>query len=265
MGGILDGVLSNLSRYLESEEAFSGSIRNAAIYPMAILIVAIVTVIVLAVQVMPRLTGVLTSSGLELPAMTRCIMAATQMLQAWGWAMGLSVCSIGYIAKRAGKTIKGRQLYDRIYTNIPILGGFVKQVAAARFAGALGLLLESGMPALPAFETAIEAAGNSAIAQILGEAMNAINEGETMQRALQNTGIFEPMVISMIALGEETGNLDKTLLYVAQHHEQILKSTLEKLTSIVEPALILLVAIIVGAFVVAILQPLLELMNLTGI
>ncbi|MEQ8236272.1 MAG: type II secretion system F family protein [Syntrophomonadaceae bacterium] len=265
MGGILDGVLRNLSRYLESEEAFSGSIRNAAIYPLAILIVAIVTVIVLAVQVMPRLTGVLTSSGLELPAMTRCIMAATQMLQAWGWAMGLSVCGIGYITKRAGKTIKGRQLYDRIYTNIPILGGFVKQVAAARFAGALGLLLESGMPALPAFETAIEAAGNSAIAQILGEAMNAINEGETMQRALQNTGIFEPMVISMIALGEETGNLDKTLLYVAQHHEQILKSTLEKLTSIVEPALILLVAIIVGAFVVAILQPLLELMNLTGI
>lgn len=265
MGGILDKVLGNLSRYLESEEELSASVRNAAIYPLAILIAAVVTVIVLAVQVMPRLTDVLTSAGLELPTLTRGIMAATQMLQGWGWALGLLVCGIGCIAKRAGRTNQGRQLYDRIYANMPILGGFIKKVAAARFAGALGLLLESGMPVLPAFETAVEAAGNSAIAQVLSTALSAINEGETIHLPMQDTGIFEPMVISMIALGEETGNLDKTLLYVAQHHERVLKSTLENMTSIIEPALIMFVAIIVGAFVVAILQPLLELMNLTGV
>ena len=265
MGGILDGVLNNLNRYLESEEVFSGSIRNAAIYPLAILIVAIVTVIVLAAQVMPRLTGVLTSSGLELPALTQGIMAATQMLQAWGWALGISMCGIGYAVKKAGKNIRGRQLYDRVYANMPVLGGFIKKIAAARFACALGLLLESGIPALPAFEIAAEAAGNSAIAQVLSAALGAINEGENMHLTLQNTGIFEPMVISMIALGEETGSLDKTLLYVAKYYERILQSTLEKLTSIIEPVLIMFVAILVGAFVVAILQPLLELMNLTGI
>lgn len=265
MGGILEGVLSNLSRYLESEEAFTGGIRNAAIYPLAILIVATITVIVLAVQVMPRLTDVLTSSGTELPPLTRGIMAATQMLQVWWWVLGMSACSMVYIAKKAGKTSQGRQLYDHIYMHIPILGGFIKKVAAARFACALGLLLESGIPALPAFEIAAQAAGNSAIARALGAALKAIHEGENMHLTLQKTGIFEPMVISMIALGEETGNLDKTLLYVARHYERILQGTLEKLTSLMEPVLILFVAIIVGAFVVAILQPLLELMNLTGI
>jgi len=264
VGGILDRVLSNLSRYLENEDAFSGSLRNAAMYPLAILIVAVATMIVLAVQVMPRLTSLLTSSGLELPALTRGIITATQLLQAWGWAMGIAVCGTGYIAKRAGKTTQGRQLCDYIYANMPILGGFTTKVAAARFAGALGLLLESGMPALPAFETAVEAAGNSTVARVLDAALNDINEGDTMHRSLKNTGIFEPMVISMIALGEETGNLDQILLYVAKHQEQILKSTLENLTSIIEPALIMFVAIIVGAFVVAILQPLLELMNSTG-
>ena len=264
MGGALAAVLERLCDYLEKEEQFKSSLKSASIYPVITTVMAVFTVFFVVAFVMPKFAGLFQSSGVALPWPTQLLLGVSTLLQRGApfiiVGMGLSL----YIVKRAQGSLSGRLFFDNLLLRVPILGRIVKQVVVARFASTLGVLIKTGIPILPALEVAGKTAGNSAVREAVTIAGHNIKEGGSIAAQLQSNGIFEPLAINMIAVGEETVALDEMLLQLSNYYEVQLQHTLAALISLLEPLLIVVVALLVGGVVIAMLLPMLEMVNLVG-
>jgi general secretion pathway protein F len=252
-GGILEGVLRYLTEYLESTVALKEDIKSALIYPAFLAAAAGVSLIVLFLFVIPRFSTIFKGIGKSLPWITQVVIAFSQLLTQYGWLILFvfvgAVCgAVFYI-----RTPDGRAEWDRVCLRSWLLGDLVRKFETARFARTLSALIKGGVPLLEALGTVQGVIGNRLLGKAISQVQVRVREGKGMARPLSESGLFPSLALNMIAVGEETGKLDGMLAEVANYYDQEVKRTTKRLTALLEPALILVMGLIIGVVVVSML------------
>jgi len=265
LGGVLEEILERLRDHLEREQHINAKIKSASVYPVFISIITTVIVFAIVAFVVPVFAAMFQSTGVELPAPTRMMLSISNYLQeAWLYLLFLVIIVVIGL-KSWGKTPSGRLIYDKIYLHLPLVGKVVSRITLSRFTRTMGTLVKSGIPVLQALEIVEKVVNNAVIARAIAGARSSIREGQSIAGPLEKSGVFDPMITNMIAVGEETGALDDMLIKMAEYFEREVMYSIETLMALIEPAMILVVAIIVGGVVLASLLPVFELMNVIGI
>ncbi|MGE5455180.1 MAG: type II secretion system F family protein, partial [Methylocystaceae bacterium] len=232
LGGILDQVLDRLSEHLEREQEISSKVKSASVYPTIISIFAVLVVFFIITFVMPTFTDMFVQAGVPLPTPTRVLLKAGIFLKSsWYLIFGAIILLVLGI-KQWKKTSAGRLFFDTLILRIPVVGTTISRVTVARFARTMGTLVQSGIPVLAALEAVEEVVGNEVIARAIRKSRASIREGDTISRPLAETGVFEPMVTQMIAVGEETGTLDDMLVRISAYFEREVMYLIDALMAI---------------------------------
>jgi type IV pilus assembly protein PilC len=260
-GGILDTILVRLAQFLEKNDAIVRKVKGAMIYPAVILTVAVVAISVLLIFVIPTFQNMFASVHLDLPLPTRIVIMASNVLKNYWWAIiaviGFTVFSIN----RYYKTAPGRLQIDSMLLRTPVLGDVLRKAAVSRFTRTLGTLISSGVSILDGLEITARTAGNMVIHNAVMESRASIAGGETIAAPLQKSKVFPPMVISMIAVGEQTGGLDEMLSKIADFYDDEVDAAVSALLSLMEPIMIVVLGVIVGGMVVAMYLPIFDMVN----
>lgn len=261
VGGILDEVLERLATQLEKEHELSSKIKGAMIYPIVIAIAMVIVFVVMMVVVIPRISSLFLESGIELPLPTKILIGISQAFTTFPYNV---VVVAGIIAgiislKRFKKTSKGKRVFDRFALKLPIAGPLIKKIAYARFSRTLGSLLSSGIAVLDSIEVVSGAVGNSVFADEMDNISKQVKNGVPMNQPLKQSKVFPPLVGQMIAVGEETGTLDKILTRLAVFYESEVDRIVNGLSTIMEPVLILIMGTAVAFLVIALILPILRL------
>jgi type IV pilus assembly protein PilC len=257
VGGVLEESLQRLAAFLEADVALRRKVRAAMTYPTIVVIAALAIVIGLVTFILPKFFDVFRDLGIkEFPVMTQMLMDFSNFLTS-RWYVMIAIVILVVIAFRMFvRTRIGRRLYDRLKLKLPVFGPLNHKIALARFSRTLSTLLSSGVPILQALETVAGTVANEIIAEAVMEARARIREGDRIGPPLEKSGMFPPMVVHMISIGEESGALDQMLSKVADFYESEVESTLQSLTSAIEPVLIVLLGGMVGFIVISLLLPL---------
>ncbi len=264
VGGILDVILERLSNYLEAAEALRLKVKGAMMYPMVVSSIAGAVTIFLLVGVIPTFKDIFSSFGAELPLPTRIVIGISESLQNYFYIYILVPAAIVFLFRRWGKTENGKKVIDAKLLQMPMFGLMLRKMAVAKFTRTLGTLVKSGVPILQAMETVAQTSGNKVIETAIMEARESIREGERIAEPLKRSGVFPPMVTQMIAVGEETGNMDTMLHKIADFYDQEVEQAIKGLTSMIEPIVIVIMGVVIGGIVVAMFIPMFELGSLAG-
>ncbi|MGH7699674.1 MAG: type II secretion system F family protein [Gemmatimonadales bacterium] len=260
-GGILDTILVRLAEFLEKNDAIVRKVKGAMVYPAVITIVAAVAIAVLLIFVIPTFQTMFASVNLTLPLPTRIVIAASDLLQGYWWAM-LGSLGFGIFAvNRYYKTPTGKLQIDHLLLRLPVLGDVIRKSAVSRFTRTLGTLISSGVSILDGLEITARTAGNMVIHNAVMESRASIAGGETIAQPLQKSRVFPPMVISMIAVGEQTGGLDEMLTKIADFYDDEVDAAVSTLLSLMEPVMIVVLGVVVGGMVVAMYLPIFDMVN----
>jgi len=252
-GGILEGVLRHLAEYLERSQALKEDLKSALIYPVILAAAAGLSLIVLFVYVIPRFALIFEDVGPAVPWITKLVIQFSQALAEYGWVLLLLLIVALFGAAFYLRNPEGRAELDRFCLRAWLVGDLVRKFETARFARTLSALLKGGVPLLEALGTVQGVVGNRLMARAVNQVQVRVREGKGMARPLGESGLFPPLALNMIAVGEETGKLDAMLAEVAEHYDQEVKRTTKRLTSLLEPALILGMGLIIGVVVVSML------------
>jgi len=266
VGGVLEESLQRLSTFLEKDMELRRKVKSAMTYPVIVVIFSVIIVLGLCTFVIPKFIELFKGLGMKtLPWSTQMLVDFSNFLKEKWW-MGIIIVVCVYIAfKLFGSTRIGRRVLDRVKLKLPVFGKLNHKISLARFGRTLGTLLVSGVPILQAMETVAETVGNSLIADSIFEARNRIREGEQIKEPLERSGMFPPMVVHMISIGEESGSLDHMLTKVAEFYEQEVDAQLESLAAAIEPVLIVFLGVIVGFIVISMFMPMIAVIsNLSG-
>lgn len=262
LGGVMEGVLERLAEHLEREQEISSKVKSASIYPAIISVFAVLVVFFIITFVMPTFVNMFQSAGAELPWPTQMLLNVSNALRSsWMIIFPLIIIMI-FLLHRLLKTSAGQFFWHRLILRLPIIGKTVSRIVVARFARTMGTLVKSGIPVLQAMEVVEDVVGNLVVSSAIRKARSSIREGDSITRPLQETNVFEPMVTQMIAVGEETGSLDNMLIRMSDYYEKEVMYSIDALMAVLEPMLILVVALLVGGIIVATLLPIFDLMNM---
>ena len=266
MGGVLDEVLDRLAGFMEKDFNLKKKVKAALTYPVVVLVLAIGIVIFLVTYILPTFVALFEGMSLTLPLPTQILMAVTKAFQNVPMVIGLVVLCIAgsMVFSRYIQTPTGRKQFDMLKLNVPVFGLLNKKVAISRFCRTLGTLLSSGVPIMQALEIVGKASGNEIVAQTVSKVRESIREGESIAAPLGQSGLFPPMVTQMVAVGEETGNLDAMLSKIADFYDTEVEYMLASLTSMLEPLMIVGMGGIVGFIVVSVFLPLYQLIGSMG-
>lgn len=264
LGGVLDSVLERLGDHLEREQEINSKVKSASIYPTIISIFAVLVVFFIITFVMPTFVSMFESAGAVLPLPTQILLTVGLTLKRDWVFIFIGVFILIGVIRKLGKTSQGRLFYDTLFLHIPIIGKTISRITVARFCRTMGTLVRSGIPVLQALEVTEDVVGNEVISRAIRKARASIKEGDTITAPLVETGVFEPMVTQMIAVGEETGALDEMLIRMSDYFEREVMYMVDAMMAIIEPLLIMMVAVLVGGVVVATLLPMFDMMNLVG-
>jgi len=260
-GGILDTILVRLAQFLEKNDAIVRKVKGAMIYPAVIVSVAVIAVAVLLIFVIPTFQNMFASVNLELPLPTRIVIGMSSLLKNYWWAiigvMGATVFGIN----RYYQTPPGRLQIDTLLLKLPVLGDVIRKSAVSRFTRTLGTLISSGVSILDGLEITARTAGNMVIHNAVMESRASIAGGETISAPLAKSKVFPPMVISMIAVGEQTGGLDEMLSKIADFYDDEVDAAVSALLALMEPIMIVVLGVIVGGMVVAMYLPIFDMVN----
>jgi type IV pilus assembly protein PilC len=261
-GGALDIILLRLADYLEKAEALMRKIRGAMIYPAIVVSVAVAATAIILIAVIPTFANMFISMGADLPLPTKIVIALSNFVRHWFVAGIIGIIAFVVAVRFFYRTERGHLVIDRILLRVPVLGVLIQKSSIARFARTLGTLLTSGVAILDALEITARTAGNRVVEDAVMEARQSIAEGETIAGPLENVGIFPPMVVQMISIGETTGGLDEMLNKVADFYDTEVDSAVENLTSALEPIIIVFLGVIVGGMVIAMYLPIFKIVTL---
>ena len=266
LGGVLEVVLQRLSEFMEKAQKIKGKVIAAMFYPVAVLIVATGILIILMVKVVPSFQAVFEGmlDGASLPAFTRLVLGISNMVKDHIIYTAAGVAVFVVLFMLFIKTKFGRYVWDKFKLKVPVIGPVVSKVAIARFTRTLGTLISSGVPILQALTIVKETAGNVIVSNAVSAVHESVKEGETITAPLEGSGVFPPMVISMVDVGEQTGALPEMLLKIADNYDDEVDNAVSAMTSLLEPIMIVFLAVIVGSIVIAMFLPLIELMNRVG-
>jgi type IV pilus assembly protein PilC len=260
-GGILDTILQRLAQFLEKNDAIVRKVKGAMIYPAVIFSVAGIAVSVLLIFVIPTFQNMFASVNLELPLPTRIVIGMSNILKHYWWAIGALVGFIVFSINRYYKTPGGRLNIDKLLLKAPVLGDLLRKSAVSRFTRTLGTLISSGVSILDGLEITARTAGNMVIHNAVMESRASIAGGDTISAPLAKSKVFPPMVISMIAVGEQTGGLDEMLSKIADFYDEEVDAAVSALLSLMEPIMIVVLGVIVGGMVVAMYLPIFDMVN----
>jgi len=264
VGGVLDETLERLAEFLENDLALRRKVKSAMTYPVLVMVVAVGIVVFLVTFILPKFMGLFLELGLtedKFPLPTLVLMRISNfMTSKWYICTGILVGLI--IATNRLKTTKtGKRYYDTLMLRVPVFGSLNHKVAVARFARTLATLLASGVPILQAMETVAGTVDNEIISDAILLSRTSIREGDTIADPLANSRMFPPMVVQMITIGEETGQLDQMLSKVADFYEAEVDAALESLTAALEPILIVFLGVVVGFICIAMFLPLIGIIS----
>jgi type IV pilus assembly protein PilC len=260
-GGILDTILMRLATFLEKNDALVRKVKGAMIYPGVIMSVAAIAIVVLLLFVIPVFEKMFASVGMPLPLPTRVVITMSRFLQSFWWLVIGGFAFAGWSLKKYYATQDGKLKIDKLALKMPVLGDVLRKSAVSRFTRTLGTLIGSGVSILDGLEITAKTAGNRVIQDAIMESRASIAGGETISAPLQKSQVFPPMVISMIAVGEQTGGLDEMLSKIADFYDEEVDAAVSGLLALMEPVMIVFLGVVVGGMVVAMYLPIFDMMN----
>ncbi len=264
LGGVLEVVLTRLSEFMEKAQKIKGKVVAAMFYPVAVLVVAVAILMILMVKVIPSFRTVFDGMNMQLPAFTQLVLGISEAVKNQFFTVMIGIAVVFILFKLFTKTKFGRYIWDKVKLKIPAVGPVISKVAIARFTRTLGTLVSSGVPILQALTIVKETAGNVIIANAVNAVHESVKEGETITAPLEASGVFPPMVISMVDVGEQTGALPEMLLKIADNYDDEVDNAVAAMTSLLEPIMIVFLAVVVGSIVIAMFMPLISMMNSVG-
>jgi type IV pilus assembly protein PilC len=260
-GGILDTILLRLATFLEKNDALVRKVKGAMVYPAVIISVAIVAIAVLLIFVIPTFSSMFASVNMQLPLPTRVVIGASHILTRFWYLIGGTIVLLIFGFRSYYGTLGGRKTIDGLLLRAPVVGDLLRKSAVSRFTRTLGTLISSGVSILDGLEITAKTAGNRVIYDAIMQSRQSIAGGETIAGPLQTSGVFPPMVISMISVGEQTGGLDEMLTKIADFYDSEVDVAVSALLSLMEPIMIVVLGVIVGGMVVAMYLPIFDMVN----
>lgn len=255
--GLLETVLGRLATFSEKSIKIQKKVKSAMIYPSVVVSVALGIVYLLMVKVVPSFEKMITNQkGAQMPPLTKFVIGISKVLTEYWYVAPVLIVGIYLAVKAWLGTPAGKRIFDKAVFGLPKIGAFVRVVAVSRFSRTFATLMSSGVPILQAINITKDTMGNLVIADALNKVHDRVKDGEPLSVPLEHSGVFPPMVVSMIQVGEETGQLPEMLNRVADTYDEEVDNTVSALTSIIEPILIVFLAVAVGTIVIAMFQPL---------
>ncbi len=262
IGGVLDDVLLRIAATLENEDEIRRRIKSAMTYPAAMFAISILLLFVMLIFVVPIFEKMFRDMGATLPILTRVIVAISHFLASWKGLLLLVAVIVGVIfLRRWLKTPAGRRRLDALKLKLPVFGNLFHKMSLSRFSRTLGTLVASGVPILQALEITSNTVGNVLVAEAVDNVRAGVKEGDSIARPLGQSPLFPPMVTQMLAIGEETGSLDTMLNKVSDFYDSEVAATVEALTSLLEPVLMVFLGVVVGTIVIALYMPIFSLIS----
>lgn len=268
LGGVLELVLNRLAEYQEKAQKLKNKIVAAMVYPIIVMFIAAAIMVFLMMVIVPRFETIfedMLGSKDKLPDLTKWVIGFSRNMFEYKWILLGSIVSIVVGWRLMAATKGGRRWIDRMKLKLPLFGDVQSKTAISRFTRTLGTLVTSGVPILQALNITRDTAGNTIVSDAITKVHDAVKEGESMVAPLESSGVFPPMVISMVDVGEETGQLPEMLLKIADVYEDEVDNAVSALTSMLEPLMIVVLALVVGIIVMALFLPLIDVIkNLSG-
>jgi type IV pilus assembly protein PilC len=263
-GGILDTILGRLAHFLEKNDALARKIKGAMTYPVVVLFVVMAATTILLWKVVPIFAEIFMSAGMALPTPTRIVLGVSEFLQNYILFIFLGFIAFIVALRQYYKTSGGQLVIDRMLLKMPILGSLIRKAAVSRFTRTLGTLVSSGVSILEGLEITARTAGNRVVHDAVMQSRSSIAGGATIADPLRESGVFPPMVVQMINVGEQTGGLDEMLSKIADFYDDEVDAAVGALTSVLEPIMIVVMGVVIGGMVVAMYMPMFDLIQTVG-
>lgn len=258
--GTLEALLNEIAVYKEKTEALKAKIKKAMFYPIAVMIIAFCVTAILLIFVVPQFETLFNNAGSDLPAFTQFVVSLSEFLQAWWYIIFGVIVGTVFALLHLKKTSKSfSATLDKLSLKLPVVGDLLGKAATARFTRTLSTMSVAGVPLVEAMDSVASTAGNALYYDAIMQVRDEIATGQRLQRALRQTGLFSSMVIQMVAIGEESGALDKMLAKVAEYYEEEVDNGVDSLTSLMEPMIMAFLGVVVGGLVVAMYLPIFKL------
>ena len=262
-GGVLEVVLGRLAEFAEKSERIKNKVKGAMIYPIVVLVAAIGITAFLLVAVIPKFQQVFNDmlGGAALPAVTEFVISASEFVQHNGLQIFLAIVAVVVVMKIVGRTEKGAYFFDVLKLKMPVTGTLAQRSAVSKFTRTLGTLLSSGVPILQSLTITRDTTGNRVLTDAIQNVHDSVKEGESMTQPLSQCKVFPPMVVSMVEVGEETGALADMLTRIANTYDDEVDNAVAGMTAAIEPALIIVLAVVVGTIVIAMFLPMVKIIG----
>ena len=260
--GMLGETLTEMASQIEREVTLRGKVRSAMTYPVAVVGLVILILVAMLLVVVPQFRTLYGELGAKLPLPTSILLAISGAFQKAWWLVTLLAVGAGFGIRRWIRTPEGRARWDKLKISVPVLGALFHKVAIARFSNTLAMLLRAGVPILQALDVVKETVNNRVVSSALDEVKGSVREGESISRPLGRHEVFPPMVVQMMAVGEDSGSVDEMMSKVADFYNEEVAATVDGLTSLIEPVLIVVIGVIVGGAVVSLYLPMFNIINL---
>ncbi|NMH33559.1 type II secretion system F family protein [Streptococcus sanguinis] len=257
--GKLDEVLEKMSEHYNKELKTSRQIRGAMIYPAVLAFLAVAAVLALLYVVIPSFSGIFEQSGMAMPLPTRIVLAASNFVRSYWYILFGVIGILVFLFLRYRSTEAGRYQLDRLKLNLPVIKGPMQKIVTARFASTLAILTSAGIPLVEAIESAAATTNNAVVIEKMKIANEGLQKGERLTGMITSTGLFPPMMLSMVKIGEESGSLESMLVKTSDYYEEELETAIKQLLSLLEPAMIIVMGVIIGGIVASVMLPMFEL------
>lgn len=255
-GGVLDEVLNRISAFMEYKAKLTAKIKSAMAYPTVVTVFAVIIFFAMLTFILPRFSAIFTRLGNDLPAYTQFLINISEFLRSPGCIfLVIAIIAIVIGLMRIHSTEKGRYFFDAMLLKTPVIGDLVQKVSISRFTRTFGTLIKSGVPILTALEIVEDSAGNAVVSKAVKSVQDEIKQGGLIHTPLDESPVFPPMVVSMIAVGEETGELDSMLAKIADFYDVEVETGIEALTSMLEPFMMVFLGGMIGAVIVGMYLP----------
>ena len=256
--GTLDITLDRLADFLDEQVRFRGRILAALTYPAFMTVIGVGMLFFIFSFVMPRVVGMFEDMKQQLPLITLMLLAFVRFISSFWWAIILALGGAVYYIRKYINTPAGKEKLDARLLRLPVFGGLIRMIAVSRFTRTLGTLLQSGVPTLTALDIVKSVVGNSVLSEAIRKARENVREGEPIADPLRRSGLFPPVVVQMVAVGEKSGELEKMLLKISDSFDRTVETRITGLMALMEPVIILMMGLIIGFVVIAIMLPMLE-------
>jgi type IV pilus assembly protein PilC len=262
--GALETILRRLAEFREKAQRLKKKVIGALIYPAAVLFIAVGILTFIMIVIVPKFETIFQELAIELPPMTEFLIGMSRMVGSYWWMIGLGIVVVFFGASLARRTESGGAIVDRMMLRFPVLGNVIRKSSVARFTRTLGTLVTSGVGFLDALDITKAATPNIVVRNAIQDVRDSVKEGETINEPLARSGVFNDIVVNMIKVGEETGELDKMLVKIADNYDEEVDEAVSAMMALMEPILIVFMGGAVGFIVIALFLPLIQIIEQIG-